>query len=214
MSKVHNEIENEIIITTATTARRILSAKHGGDAFALYNFYAYTAVRQKTNNVKATDNFCMKGLEWGKTRFYRAKKVLQDLNVIEQVIRHDEGRIQGNYILVRYLRENYRTPENSRAVLQESGKTETNTNKENINTNKKNINAVEKTSRKKMTTEYLQELADQFPTLDVSYEWEKAQDYIKSSGKRYKDMRAFFRNWLRRTLEGTSARKGGGVYVE
>lgn len=213
MSSVQNELENEIIITTYTTARRILATKDGGDAFALYHFYAYTATRQRTNSVKATDTFCMNGLGWGKTRFYRAKKILQELGVVEQVDRHVDGRFQGHYILIKYLQGNYYSPENRRVEKQESVKTETNTNKENRNTNKKNINAVTPDA-KNVTEEYLIELNSLFPSIDVGYEWEKAQDYVKGSGKRYKDMRAFFRNWLRRTQEGSKGRKAGGVYVE
>lgn len=141
MSIVKNELEKEIIITTATTSKRILSQENGGDAFALYHFYAYTATRQKTNNVKATDTFCMKGLGWGKTRFYRAKKTLQDLDLIESIARYIDGKIQGHYVLIKYLQGNFYSTDFKRVGFQESGKRETNTNKENINTNKENINA-------------------------------------------------------------------------
>ena len=38
--------------------------------------------------------------------------------------------------------------------------------------------------------------------INVKYEMEKMADYIASSGKQYKDYKAFARNWIRRAMEG------------
>lgn len=39
---------------------------------------------------------------------------------------------------------------------------------------------------------------DEFKKKDIDLEYRKAKDWLSSSGKRYKDYPAFFRNWLRR----------------
>ena len=44
----------------------------------------------------------------------------------------------------------------------------------------------------------LEELQKQFPKKQVRQEFEKAKDWLASTGKRKKDYNAFFRNWLRR----------------
>ena len=46
----------------------------------------------------------------------------------------------------------------------------------------------------------LEELKTQFSNIDVKEERDKALDWLKSTGKRYKDYAAFFRNWLRRCV--------------
>lgn len=48
---------------------------------------------------------------------------------------------------------------------------------------------------------FLKEMVEKFSSVDVMYEYEKASDYIASSGKRYKNEQAFFRNWLRRVKD-------------
>jgi hypothetical protein len=47
----------------------------------------------------------------------------------------------------------------------------------------------------------LSEMQEKFPTKDVKTEFDKARDWIKSSGKRKKDYHAFFRNWLRNSKD-------------
>ena len=49
-----------------------------------------------------------------------------------------------------------------------------------------------------LTTQQTQELKTKFPSVNVLEEKEKAQDFLLSTGKRYKNYLAFFRNWLRR----------------
>lgn len=59
--------------------------KNFTDILALYVFYYRVALRQRTNQPKATDKYCMEGLGLGRTKFYAAKKVLQNMKIIEQV---------------------------------------------------------------------------------------------------------------------------------
>jgi hypothetical protein len=51
------------------------------------------------------------------------------------------------------------------------------------------------------------ELQKKFPTKDVKQEYEKAKDYLASTGRRYKDYHAFFRNWLRRAKDVKNPQK-------
>lgn len=46
--------------------------------------------------------------------------------------------------------------------------------------------------------QFREQMADKFPRVDVGYELDKAADWLRSKGKRYKDYEAFGRNWLRR----------------
>lgn len=74
------------------------------DVMGLYIFYRQTVLWQKTDQVRATDDFCMKGLKLGRVRFDRAKKVLKNLGLIRQVVK---GRTINNfgkyYIKVNYI---------------------------------------------------------------------------------------------------------------
>lgn len=45
---------------------------------------------------------------------------------------------------------------------------------------------------------YIEELKARHPKVNVTLEWEKASDFILATGRKYKNERAFFRNWLRR----------------
>lgn len=76
-----------------------------------------------------------------------------------------------------------------------------NTNKEERRKNKETILA--------LTSDELNSLKEKFPTKNVLEEYDKALDWLSSSGKTYKDYPAFFRNWLRRSEDSTQ--KGGYV---
>jgi hypothetical protein len=52
-----------------------------------------------------------------------------------------------------------------------------------------------------ITTQELNELQNQFKTKSVFKEYESMKDYISATGKSYKDYKAMFRNWLRRSKD-------------
>ncbi len=94
---------SQTIFLTVATAESILSHENGADALALYIFYYKNAKRQKTNQPKSVDSFCMKGLHFGKKRFHNAKKTLISLGLIEGVITKGEnGKITGHYMRISY----------------------------------------------------------------------------------------------------------------
>jgi len=92
---------------TRETIQRILKSDLGGnpgDMLALWMFYAYTARWQKTNQVKATVSFCMKGLVWGDSRVRNARRGLMSLGLIEDIQdRSDKGFNKGWYVKVKHL---------------------------------------------------------------------------------------------------------------
>jgi hypothetical protein len=72
-----------------------------GDVNALYLFYRYVALWQKTDQPKAENKYCMKGLHWGKDRFSRAQKSLFELGLIQRVqVRHVDGYVKHWYVKV------------------------------------------------------------------------------------------------------------------
>lgn len=73
-----------------------------------------------------------------------------------------------------------------------------------INKNEKNEEEIKKIYKRKnldLTTDELNQLQETFPTKSVQPEYIRAQDYLLSTGKTYKDYLAFFRNWLRNSQD-------------
>ncbi|MBN2324805.1 MAG: hypothetical protein JXQ30_13820 [Spirochaetes bacterium] len=95
---------NRIIVHLATFKRMMkVGEKDFPDMWALYGFYYAKARHDKTNKPWAVDRYCMKGLGWGKDRFYRIKKKLLDHKFIEQFTERRSGRYEKFYIKVNYI---------------------------------------------------------------------------------------------------------------
>ena len=76
---------------------------NAGDCIALYTFYCYTRKWQKNSIPRATSEFAMEGLKWGRERFSKAKANLLELGLVEDVQRIGEnGRVLGWYIGVKF----------------------------------------------------------------------------------------------------------------
>lgn len=104
MTKNRFLLEEQLTIVSTKTLHELFQMEHGNEAIALYMFYYYTAKWQKTNQPKATESYCRKGLGWGKTRFRRAKKNLEKVGLIETVrAKNSEGEFTGYYIKLKYL---------------------------------------------------------------------------------------------------------------
>ena len=63
-----------------------------------------------------------------------------------------------------------------------------------------------KRDQKTITEQDLIDLQLQFPTLNIRDQWERAQDWMRESGKTKRDHKAFLRNWLRRTRDDDERR--------
>ena len=122
-------LEEQLTIVSTQTLHKIFKIKYGADAIALYMFYYYTAKWQKTNQPKATNSFCLNGLGWGAMRFRRAKRILRNNDLIEDVFAKDKkGKITGWYIKINYLWKNKTIQRIKTTPLKKlpSGKKETN----------------------------------------------------------------------------------------
>ena len=102
------ELENQLVIISLKTLSVLFAEEDGADAVALYSFYYMTAKKQETNQVWASQSFCMKGLKWGDVRFLRAKKLLEKYDLIEII--KGKGMNDKWYIKVKYVRSN--SPQN------------------------------------------------------------------------------------------------------
>lgn len=145
MNKEIPVIDDDIVFITMGKMSLLYSYdKVGQDAMNVYLRYMYVCRMQQTNSVWATDSYMMKGLGWGKEKFYKAKALLKELSLIElKKTRSDDGTLGKSYIVVKTKitpMECSSVPVNKRLVKPESGKQETNALTNNINalTNKEN----------------------------------------------------------------------------
>lgn len=98
------ELDDHIVSVTTKTLEILFSNPEYHDALILYFFYVKTAKEQKTNSVWAGGEYCMKGLHWGGGKFKSAKKILKDINLIEDVVRKgDDGLIKRFYVKVKFI---------------------------------------------------------------------------------------------------------------
>lgn len=101
----HNFIENNLIILSKQTLDIFLKEKNPDELISLYCFYYYTAKWQKTNQPKASINYCAKALHWGLHKTRRVKQQLEKMCLIKDAKEIDEktGRVKGWYVKVNYL---------------------------------------------------------------------------------------------------------------
>jgi len=94
---------NEIFWMTFYTADRIIESWNS-DALVLYIKYIKQSRMQDTSKTFSLDEFMWKWLWWWHNRFYKAKKVLKELWLID-VIRTmwKDGKFIDNYVRVNYL---------------------------------------------------------------------------------------------------------------
>ncbi len=65
--------------------------------------------------------------------------------------------------------------------------------------------------------ERLSEIAEQFPTIDVEFQFDHWKDWMDAKGQSFKDYSAAFRNWLRKSLDfaaKNSASNATKIYTE
>ena len=91
MSKKTNN-NGYAIIPSAALHKLFKHGKLGVDAVALFNFYYYTGLWQKTNKPMATRSYVKKVFGWGSDRFYYADRLLKDSGLIgeEREVKRDE----------------------------------------------------------------------------------------------------------------------------
>lgn len=98
-----NDIADDLFIMSKTTVDILFKHDNCADLIALYSFYYKTAKWQKTNSIKATDEYVKKCLSWGKDRIRRSKQHLKELGLINIIQRRKDGKVAGWYVEVNYL---------------------------------------------------------------------------------------------------------------
>lgn len=90
---------------TVETLQMLAKQEKYADLLALYMAYVEISTWQETQSIKATADFMMKRLNWGKSRFYQAKLALVKLGLIidRQNKEQKSGKMMGHYILVRHI---------------------------------------------------------------------------------------------------------------
>lgn len=97
---------NEVFWTTFYTYDRIMELgwKNWPDAFALYVKLIKQSRIQQTDQTRTLNNFLKKWLGWWDERLKKARGVLKQLWLIDDVIiRWDEGKIEWHYVRVNFL---------------------------------------------------------------------------------------------------------------
>lgn len=96
--KKQDYVEYRPVVIQKGVYDRLLKSPYFVEAIALYNFYYYTAVWQKTNQVRATEDYCLKGMNISRLRYRRARKVLFAVDLIKMVRRkRKNGSYSGVY---------------------------------------------------------------------------------------------------------------------
>jgi hypothetical protein len=97
-------VADEPLVISKSLIDMFLKEPNTGDLIALYTFYYYTAKWQKTNTARATTNYTAEGLDWSADRVRRAKKVLLQMGLIQDVqTKNEQGQITGNFVFVRFV---------------------------------------------------------------------------------------------------------------
>ena len=98
-----NDIADDLLIINKTTIDKLFALENSAECVALYVFYYKTSKWQKTNKIKANDEYVKKCLKWGYDKIRKTKQTLKENGLIEIIQDRKEGRICGWYIKVSYL---------------------------------------------------------------------------------------------------------------
>lgn len=118
-----NDIADDLLILNKITIDRLFQLENCADCIALYVFYYKTAKWQKTDTVKANDQYVKKSLKWGISKIQKTKQTLKEHGLIDIVQRRKDGKIEGWFIKVSYL-VNERKADEIKIKVQESNNTQ------------------------------------------------------------------------------------------
>lgn len=171
-----NGIADDLLILNKITVDRLFQLENCADCIALYVFYYKTAKWQKTNTVKANDQYVKKSLKWGISKIQKTKQTLKEHGLIDIVQRRKDGKIEGWFIKVSYLVnerkadeikikvQNINNTQNEQVENCTSGNEETNALKEKIKCLEKEIEMLKDNKKerkpKKQTKSYDEQIAE------------------------------------------------------
>lgn len=186
------DIADDLLVINKITIERLFQIDNQS-ALILYLFYYKTAKWQKTNPIKASDEYCKKCLHWGIDKLQATKKALKDMNLIETIRKTDnKGIVVGWYIKVNYLVDDSRIPKTTIPISPQLDKQETNT----INNNIEILN----NNKRVFTPPTLDEIKDY--CLNVrhnSVDYQKFYDYYNAG--EWKDSKGNkIKNWKQKVI--------------
>ena len=171
-----NDIADDLLILNKITIDRLFQLDNCADCIALYIFYYKTAKWQKTDTVKANDQYVKKSLKWGISKIQKTKQTLKEHGLIDIVQRRKDGKIEGWFIKVSYLVSERKADEikikvqesnntqNEQVENCTSGNEETNALKEKIKCLEKEIEVLKDNKKerkpKKQTKSYDEQIAE------------------------------------------------------
>lgn len=169
-----NDIADDLLILNKITVDRLFQLENCADCIALYVFYYKTAKWQKTNTVKANDQYVKKSLKWGISKIQKTKQTLKEHGLIDIVQRRKDGKIEGWFIKVSYLVnerkadeikikvQNINNTQNEQVENCTSGNEETNALKEKIKCLEKELEMLKdnKKERKSKSKSYDEQIAE------------------------------------------------------
>lgn len=196
-----NDIADDLLILNKITVDRLFQLENCADCIALYVFYYKTAKWQKTDTVKANDQYVKKSLKWGISKIQKTKQTLKEHGLIDIVQRRKDGKIEGWFIKVSYLVnerkadeikikvQNINNTQNEQVENCTSGNEETNALKEKIKCLEKEIEMLKDKKKerkpKKQTKSYDEQITEYT-------ENEELQNALKA----FVQMRAFIKKPL------------------
>lgn len=171
-----NDIADDLLILNKITVDRLFQLENCADCIALYVFYYKTAKWQKTDTVKANDQYVKKSLKWGISKIQKTKQTLKEHGLIDIVQRRKDGKIEGWFIKVSYLVnerkadeikikvQNINNTQNEQVENCTSGNEETNALKEKIKCLEKELEMLKDNKKerkpKKHTKSYDEQIAE------------------------------------------------------
>ena len=171
-----NDIADDLLILNKITIDRLFQLENCADCIALYVFYYKTAKWQKTDTVKANDQYVKKSLKWGISKIQKTKQTLKEHGLIDIVQRRKDGKIEGWFIKVSYLVnerkadeikikvQNINNTQNEQVENCTSGNEETNALKEKIKCLEKELEMLKDNKKerkpKKQAQSYDEQIAD------------------------------------------------------
>ena len=196
-----NDIADDLLILNKITIDRLFQLENCADCIALYVFYYKTAKWQKTDTVKANDQYVKKSLKWGISKIQKTKQTLKEHGLIDIVQRRKDGKIEGWFIKVSYLVnerkadeikikvQNINNTQNEQVENCTSGNEETNALKEKIKCLEKEIEVLKDNKKerkpKKQTKSYDEQIAEY-----------TGNEELQNALKAFVQMRAFIKKPL------------------
>ena len=98
-----NDLADGLLILNKITIDKLFQLENSADCIALYVFYYKTAKWQKTNVIKASDEYVKKCLKWGNDKIRKTKQTLKENGLINIVQARTDNKISGWYIEVCYI---------------------------------------------------------------------------------------------------------------